>query len=769
MPAEQLIASSSSSRSFKTIGKSVVKVDGLEKSDGRSIYAADLSFPGMIHAALVRSIHPHARIISFNASKALGRKGVLAVLTADDIEGVNAFGKNLTDQPILSKDTIDYFGQPIAVIAAETAEIAKKAIQDVVVDYQVLPPVLTLEEARTNADKSYLIQQVEIREGDLESGFSMCSEIVEESFRTQRTDPLFLEPPAGVAEVDNTGVVTIYAACQYPYGMRRQVAAALGLPISSIRIIQTECGGGFGGKVEASVHIYIALVAQKLGRPVKLVMDRAETFLTAVKRHPMVLHYKAGATSDGKLRAMGIEIVSDTGAFETSGIPVLRVACQAATGPYHVPNLLINGWAYRTHHVPSGAQRGFGVPQVAFAHEAIMDELARRLGLSPAAFRERNLLENGSRLPGGQILEGEVPTREVLAALADGTPAIDPVSPGYIRGTGMALCFKSVGYSGGDENIARVRLELLQDGSVLMSLGCIDMGQGAYTTLSQLLAEELDIDISRIQIAPIDTNDELDSCSTEGSRATIIVGQAVMAGAREFRCRLVQEAALILKLSPELLSWQGGCIQIKDSSSRLSLPILAKRRGAASGCIRVEGSSKQPKPGDLLADGVSKLSAVDLSYVGATADVEIDPRSGDLKIRALKLVQDVGFAIHPINVRVQVESGAVMGLGFATSEEFLYESGIPASLKLSKYKLPRCKDVPPIESVLIEKPGEIGPYGAKGIGELPTIPVAAAIANALYDAVGLRVTELPMTKKKLQRVLNGNDSTNEGQSLVCNE
>jgi len=753
LPVTKRIDEKGIDKPYKYIGRSAVKVDGELKAKGQAIFADDMHFPGMVHAALVRSKHPHARLISVDATKALSRPGVLAVLTSEDIKGVNAFGKSKIDQPILADTTVDYYGQPVALIVADTDAMAREAIRDVNVEYQELPSVLSIEEAQRTANDEYLIHHVDIREGgDLKHAFSDCAVIVEGTFQTQRTDPLFLEPPSAIAEV-NDGTITIHSACQYPYGMQRQIAECLAYPLNSVRILQTQCGGGFGGKVEASVHIYVALAAEKLQRPVKMVLDREETFLSTTKRHPMLMHYRVGADSNGRVQAMDIEIHADAGAFETSSIAVLSVACRGATGPYEVPNYSVQGYAYRTHQVPSGAQRGFGIPQVALAHEAMMDDLALKLGLTPTEIRRRNTLHKGSRLPGGEIIECEIPTFDILDRLETTDQEKGTSTSIKTKGRGIAFCYKSVGYSGGDDNIARTCVELGDDGTIQLKLGCIEMGQGAFTAFSQILAEELGIDMSNIRVTIGDTDDHLDSCSTEGSRATLMVGQAVVDGARHFREVVITEAAKIFDVDPHKLTWKDGNVIGESEELKFSLAMIARERRDTEP-LSAQGYSKAPIPGDLLEDGKTRVSAVDITYTGAYVEVEINKKTCEVEVCSIKLIQDVGFAINPINVQVQVEGGVVMGLGFALMEDFRFLSGIPETLRLAKYKVPRSKDIPPIEVELIETPGTVGPYGAKGIGELPMIPVAAAIANAINNAIGLRISELPITKERISGAIN---------------
>jgi CO/xanthine dehydrogenase Mo-binding subunit len=726
---------------MRIVGRNVQKVDAAAKVSGRAVFGADIEASGIAHAVLIRSPHAHARLLHVDPSVAIGIDGVLAVLVADDIPGKNAFGFNVLDQPILASDEVCYIGQPVALLVAESAEIARRAAEKVDVLYEPLPAVLTAEEAVVHGRPEDILHHIELRRGDVEEGFSQATTIVERTYRTQRTDALYMEPDAGVADVDEDGTLLLYAACQNPYGMREDIAHALAIPIEQVQILGVQCGGAFGAKVESTIHLPLALAAWKLKRPVKMVFSREEVFLSSVKRHPMTMKYRVGANADGRLTAMRIEILSDPGAF--GGVGVLTVACYEAAGPYEVPNVQIDGRAFRTHQVPSGAQRGYGVPQVAFAYESIMDELATELNLSPLDIRERNVMTTGSALVSGQLLQGTVPARETLHAII--SPGQRMATGQKWHGSGLALTFKSVGYSGGP-NVARAAIEINTDGRVVVKSGGLEMGQGSGTVLAQIAAEELGVEPTQVLVKPYDTDEELDSCSTESSRFTMSSGRALLEATRQLRAQLLDATSELLSVATSELKIEDGKIRESTGQRSLSFADLAVHCNKRGRPLTARGEIYLPVP--RLPYG-EPLSAVDITFCAAKAEVKVNPETGALDVLSITLAIDAGRAINPLNVQTQVEGGALMGLGFATSEDLNWDEGVPENVRLALYRIPRANHVPDITTIIVEYPGLVGPYGAKGIGELPVVPIAPAIANAVFDASGIRITELPITQKKL--------------------
>lgn len=732
-----------STKPLRVVGRNARKLDARDKVTGTALFADDMTLPDLVYATTVRSPHPSARIQGIDASSALQIPGVLAVLTARDIPGRNAFGKTVQDQPILAEDIVAYRGQPVALVAAQSLEVARVAAEIVRVNYDLLPAVLTVEDSPPPRRRRQVMNTLKITRGDVERGFGDASVIVEETFRTHRTEPLFLEPPAGVGMIDPEGRVVLHVACQDPYGIRRQICAALSVGEDRIRIIQPVCGGAFGGKVEASLQIHLALLVWKLRHNVKMAYTRSETFLATAKRHPMTLNYRAGADVSGRLTAMRVRVVADTGAFETSGKAVLFNACHHAAGPYKVANLDVEGYLCRTNSTPCGAQRGFGVPQVAFGHEAVMDILASKLGISPGEIRGRNLVGRGSELASGQCLEGSVPARELLRAVDSGPSA---ESHQYGRGSGLAVAFKSVGYGGGRENVAQVVVEIDAQGHVIVRTGGVEMGQGSQTIMTQIAAEELGIDPELVSVREVDTQDDIDSGSTEGSRLTISTGKALSIAASDLREALLVGAARVMGIDRSSIRFDSDRFVGNQGGVSLSFS------EAAAGChrlgiaLKAKGKASLPVPGSSIDSTGRVISAVDVTFCAARADVEVDIRTGKVKVNSIVYAQDVGRAINPLNVCGQIDGGVVMGLGLALTEECSTEGASQRRQKLAEYLAPRFRDAPRLEEVILEEPGGIGPYGAKGIGELPTIPVAAAIANAIYDAVGVRVRELPIRR-----------------------
>ena len=553
-----------------------------------------------------------------------------------------------------------------------------------------------------------LLKHIPVRKGDMADGWSRATEVVEGEFSTPFIEHAFLEPEAGVAVPDPDGV-TVYVGSQIPFDDRRVVAETLDLPLNKVRIIATAVGGAFGGKEDVSVQPLVALLARRTGRPVKLVFTRQESMLVHPKRHATTIRIKLGANRDGMLTAVEATIWGDSGAYASLGDHVMTRTATHLAGPYVVPNVQVDCYAAYTNNPPAGAMRGFGVPQAAFAMESAMDMLARRLGLHPLELRRRNALRVGSVTACGQLMTesvGLVETIDKVQAeiqrLGDGLLA--PSAPDRLRAWGFACCMKNVGLGGGARDAAGAEGVVDPDGQVEVRIGAAEVGQGLVTVAAQIAAEELRLPYETISVLVGDTNKTLDGGATTASRQTFVTGNAVRRAAQQVR-QLLDAGA--------------------DAGGR---PVSASAEYVAPKTVRLGQQGDQH-----FAYGFATQAAL----------VEVNKVSGQVKVLKVIAAHDVGRALNPEAVRGQVEGGVVMGVGFALSERLELDHGVTRNPDLRRYRAPRIDRAPDVTCILVEAPASEGPFGAKGVGEITSIPTAPAITNAIFAATGLRVTDLP--------------------------
>ncbi|MCX8068581.1 MAG: molybdopterin-dependent oxidoreductase [Anaerolineae bacterium] len=736
----------------RVVGRPVPRTDAVAKVTGAAIYADDLSFPGMLYGAVLRAGVPHARIRGIDVSAARTLPGVHAVLTAAEIPGENRHGLLLKDWPVLCTEKVRYVGDAVALVAAETPEVARQALDLIRVDYEPLPvvadPLRALEMDAPRVHEEWptgnLLEELHLERGDVERGFAEADVVIERTYRTPMVDHAFLEPECAVARRGEDGRIEVYVGSQIPHADREQVAAALG---EDVRVLATMMGGGFGGKEDIAAQIHAALLAQATGRPVKVRFTRAESLLVHPKRHAMVLRVRLGARRDGRLVALEHHIVADTGAYASLGPKVLVRAVSHAGGPYEIPNVRIDGYLVYTNNPPAGAFRGFGVPQVAFALESALDELAAELGMDPIEVRRRNLLRVGSRTCTGQVLRESVGLEECLDRVET---ALREAGGGTIRwgwrengralGWGLALAYKNTGLGGGARDAATAEVELFPDGRAEVRVDSAEMGQGLPTVLAMVVAEELGIPVERVVVVPPDTDHRLDGGPTTASRQTFVSGNAVRLAAARLRGTLARVAGERLDVPPDLLEFRDGRV-VGPGGVEVALA-EAIRWAREEGHPTVARHRYEMPPTRPVGEGGDTYVAY--SFAALAALVEVDETRRTVRVRRIIAAHDVGRAINPLALEGQIEGGIVMGLGTALKEQFVVEDGIPKTRRLAQCRLPTLSDVPEILSFLVEHPTSEGPYGAKGIGELPTIPVAPAIANGIYHAVGVRLRELPL-------------------------
>jgi len=739
------------------VGRSVGRIDAGGKVAGQAVYASDLSFRNMIFGKVLRCPHPRARILRIDTSEAES-ESVTTVLTHRDIPGRNAIGPMIADQPLLAGEEVNFHGEAVALIGASSEEAAEAARDRIRVDYQVLAAVLDplaaqQEDAPVIHAGGNLADCARIRKGDVEKGFTQSDIIVETLYRTQRVEHAYLEPEAAVAKKEADGSITVWACTQHTHFDRRAVAAMLGISQNRVRIVQTTTGGAFGGKIWSLCPCYAALLAFKTGRPAKVVYCRDESILATTKRHPYIIRYKSGATRDGRLKAVEVQLTSDTGPYLVVGKGVLARSVIQAAGPYDIPNVNIEGCVVYTNNPSGGAMRGYGGPQVALAHERQMDELARRLNIDPIELRAKNILRSGSHTATGQLLEHSVGMPAVLAATRETVAALRrpqlPASPQRRRGIGIGLAFHGIGSTrGGSQGSATVRL--LPDGSATVICGSVDIGQGSDTVLAQIAAEELGLALEKVRVLTNDSDATPDCESTSGSRVTYISGKAVQIAAQNARAALIEKAADYMDAPPELLTLRNGMVAVSGSpAGEISVAQVLK----ANYMQGITGWGEFiPRTVSLDPECGLGSPCGTYAFAAAVAQVEVDLETGKIKLEKTYNIVDVGKAINPQSAEGQIEGGGAMAIGYALLEEIKTQAGVIANANFIDYKIPTSLDVGTLTAHIVEAAEPSGPFGAKGFSEVTVTPVAAAILNAIRQAVGLRLAELPVNP---ERVLAG--------------
>jgi CO/xanthine dehydrogenase Mo-binding subunit len=751
---------------YNIVGTKQRRVDAWGKVTGRAKFAEDYNVAHQLFARVLRARYPHARILRVDTSKAERLPGVVAVLTAKDVPGSKIFGIVTQNQYILAEDVTRYLGDGVALVAAVSLEIADEALSLIKVDYEPLPIVSDPEEAmKSDAPKihgeSNIFVHHKVRKGDVENGFSQADFIIERRFKTQFVEHSYIEPEAVLAEPGEQGGVRITGSIQNLFSSRRSVAAALKIDLNKVQLIQSTLGGSFGGKDEVmtSMCCRAGLLALVTGKPVKMVNTREESMLESYKRHPYVLYYKWGAKKDGSITAMEIRCIADGGAYASMSPFVTWRSVVQATGPYHCENVKTDVYAVYTNNNYTGAMRGFGSPQVNFAIESMMDELAESLGKDPLEIRLQNCFTRGSVTATGQKLDHNVSLKQVLneaAVAADFQrkwKTYRTASAGSMkRGIGLACSYRGVSLGAEGADAAGVIVSVQTDGSVILSSGVTDMGQGAQAQMSHIAAEVLGITVDRIQFLNTNTSRVPDSGPTVASRGTIMGGSAAKKGAEIVRANLLDAGAEMTGMPAGSLSIENDYLIDSRTGDR-----LASFAELAAECF------KQGRP--LLGLGWHKAQKTSwdeergqgtayFTFVYGTniAEVEVDTETGKTDVIDFVSAHEVGQTISRGGVEGQIFGGVAMGLGYGLFEDFEIEDGTPKQLNFDEYLIPTSMDVPPITTILVENPDPAGPYGAKSIGEPANEIAAPAIVNAIFNATGKRLTEIPAS---LERVFLG--------------
>ncbi len=719
------------------IGESLLREDGGPKVKGEFAYSSDLTAPGMLWGHTVRSPHAHARILAIDVSAAVRMPGVHAVLTHEDVPGEKRYGLEFRDQPVLAIDRVRYHGEPVALVAADHPEQARRAAEAIRVDYVPLEPVTDMERATQQPDlhpdrptqghgyrddpRPNVVRSIVIRHGDATRQGEVA---VEGVYETGIQDQAFLGPESGLAVPDGEGGVDIHVATQWLHVDRAQIAPCLGLPAERVRVHLGGVGGAFGGREDVSMQIHAAILALHTRRAVKIVYNREESFTGHVHRHPSRTWARHTATKEGRLVSVEMKILLDGGAYASSSTAVAANAASFAVGPYNVANALLEATAVYTNNPPCGAMRGFGAVQTCFAGEAQMDKLAGALGIDPIELRLLNAIGPGDTLPTGQRIEGSLPTAEVIRAAA----ALEPPAPeelprdplrlpggagnttrgeGVRRGTGFAAGFKNICFSEGFDDYCTARVRLLADGSAEVHCAAAEVGQGVTNVILQVARTELGID--DVRLAPPSTATVDSAGSTSASRQTYMVSGAVRDA-----CRAA----------------------------------LARRDAQGGGEVDVERVFRHPRttPLDPVNGQVTGARAhVALAVAAMRVVAEVDVDLGLTRVVWIGTAQEVGRAIDPLSVEGQIEGGIAQGLGLALMEEIQTRDGLITNASFTDYLIPTALDMPPVDTVLIEDPDPDAPFGVKGVGEPPTVVSTAAVVAALRDATGRELPRAPVT------------------------
>ncbi|WP_421881569.1 xanthine dehydrogenase family protein molybdopterin-binding subunit [Pacificispira sp.] len=764
---------------FGAVGANVAKLESAEKLTGAAQYIADLSRPNMLHAAIVQSDVAHARILGYDLTAALAVPGVAAVLTGADFPD-GRMGAFIKDEHAIAKDKIRYFGEPVAVVAAEDEETARAAAKLVVVDYEELPAILS-PEAGLAPDAAIIHEELEsylkvfpaicdgnmasyteLSEGDIEVGFAEADVVVEGEFETAPQAHLAIEPVGALAEIDSQGRITLWSANQSVFRVQANVCESLNLPMSKLRCLTPRIGGGFGNKMEPHIQPLVVRLTQVTGRPVKLILNREEDFECVRARHPFKIRCRTGAKKDGTLVAREMDVLLDCGAFGDDSPGVLGYSLLMSRGPYRIPNVKCHGKLVYTNKIRFGAYRGFGNPQVSFAAEQQLDEIAAKLGMDPLDLREKNLLQPGDAWFGG----GKVASNGLADCIAAARKASDwdsrtarPAPKGKRRGTGVALGAHISGLLGTGA-IVRV----LEDGSIVLNTGAVDIGQGSDTVLVQMCAEALKVPVEKISLASPDTDGSPYNWGTTASRVTYTTGRAVVGASKEVEKQLKDHAAQMLECAVGDLELRpGGMVGVTGSDKEVSFHQISLRAHWGAGGPIVGHHTlvfDQPTvdPKRAIAKGLPFPQIGVYSFICTVVDTLTDEVSGKTEVDEVWTGVDVGKAINPSLVIGQMDGGFVQGMGFALCEEMVWDGPKLANPTLLDYKVPTTLDAPyRMHTTIVDAPEPDGPFGAKGAGEIGLVPVPAAIANAIASAIGNRLHSLPMKPEKVFRAMTEHD------------
>jgi CO/xanthine dehydrogenase Mo-binding subunit len=755
---------------FLVVGHSFPQIDGREKASGATEFVSDLRLPGMLYGRILRSPFPHARIRRIDTSRAGRAAGVKAVVTAEDTPRI-PFGPRTEDWMILATDKVRFIGDEVAAVAAVDEDAAEEALSLIQVDYEELPAVFDPLEAMQEGaplihDKPRnIVAEFKLSKGDMDRAFQESRAVYSERYYTNQVYQAYLEPMACVAHVDSSGKLTLYAGTQIPSMTRIPYARALGLPLEKVRVVVPPYGGAFGAKMETNLHLAAAVLSQKTGKPVRMVNSREEDFMAGNPRVPMYIDLKIGARRDGTLTGKEVRVVGAAGARAVYAMVIVATACYRVDSLYRFEALRTEGITVYTNTVPTSCFRGFGNAQMTFALESAMDMLSESLGMDPAELRLKNGLKTGEVSIHGWKIGSSGLGECIEKATAASRWRERRDQRRFARGIGLACCNHVSGnrafareFDGGG-GIVRIGRE----GKVLVFHGESDMGQGQKTIFAQIVAEELGVLLDRVEVAPVDTDISPFGLGSFATRGTVFGGNGVKAAAAEAKKQILESAAGMLECSPSDLEARGGMIFLKgDPAQGLPFQKVVETAVYKRGGAPIVGAGFWV-PDTQLPDPVTKYGNIAPAYPFACqiAEVEVDTETGQVHLRNYVAAHDVGRAINPQATEGQIEGGVAQGIGWALMENMATEKGKIVNPNFRDYVLPGPLDLPPIQSILVEPVDPNGPFGAKGIGEPALNPSPAAVANALYNAIGVRMTELPLTPEKILAALKSKEKREE--------
>ncbi|MEI7527906.1 MAG: xanthine dehydrogenase family protein molybdopterin-binding subunit [Elusimicrobiota bacterium] len=753
------------------VGKSLPRKDALIKATGAAQYAADRDFAGMLYAAAVRSPRPRIKILSISDAKARRVPGYVTLVTYRDIKGVNKWPVVMHDYPFLPEKEARFAGETIALVVAKTAGAAKRAAALVELKYKELPfvadPLKALEKGSVKIHGTdNVFSSFVIKKGSVDEAFKKAAFTAEGEFATNYQVHAYLETQGAIALPEPGGGMTVHSTTQCPFYILDAVAAALAQPYHKIKILQTVTGGGFGGKedVPALVASHAAICAAKVGKPVKLIYGRKEDFQSMSKRHPGWAKVAYAADKNGRITACRVKYVLDGGAYSTLSPIVLWRGTVHAAGPYKIANVDIKTYAAATNKVPCGAFRGFGQPQICFAQESLIDELAEKIGMDPVQFRLNNLLEPGDKTVTGQKLNSSCGLKEIVQAVRRRSGWAKKVknggaaagNPDVVTGIGFSATYYGVGLGAGGRYLDRAgaMVNIYKDSSVSVSVGNAEMGQGALTVLAQIAAETLNAPYEGVKVEEVDSSKVPDSGPTVASRTTLMSGNAIVDAATPLRERIFKTAFDLLVAAgadaSKPMTAGGGVFSMGGKSVEFK-PVAAECwRRRLKMCE--QGWYTAPRTSFKNEDGQGDAYVI-YSYSANAAEVEVDLKTGVLKVKKIWAAYDVGRIVNPRLAAGQAQGGILQGMSWAVYENLVYKNGIMVNPNFTDYVIATTADKPEYDITFIEKPYKDGPYHAKGMGEVPLIGVAPAIANAVKNACGARVTSVPLLPEKIWKEL----------------
>lgn len=741
------------------IGTSQNRSDARGKIRGETKFLTDLSLANMLHAAPVYSNIPHGILQGIDTSRVESDADFVAFFGARDILGENQVGVIIEDQPLFVSERVRYIGDSVGILIARTAESAHRLAKMVSLEIEKLPALLSINESRESDDnllhQSNIACEHQVKRGDVEAGFEKADHIIEARFATPYQEHYYLEPQGCIAERTPEGGISIVGSIQCPFYIQKAVAKALDLPFSKVKVTQAPTGGAFGGKedVPSEVCARAALAALRLDQPVKMVYQRDVDIQLTSKRHPFQMHYRVGVDKEGRLLAAEIKLEENAGAYATLSSVVSYRSAMQAMGPYVIPNISVESKSYYTNLPPAGAFRGFGSPQAAFGHERMMDVIAAELSMDPVELRLKNIIKVGTETLTGHLLSSSVGAEETLltaAKAANWDHQLEEKDPRYLTGYGVSLIHygNCLGAAGWFMDGSAAKIKIHRDGSISVAFGLVEMGQGALTVVAQMTAEALGVEAERITVLPTDTEQVPDSGPSVASRNVVMTGNAIRDAASKILRVLKEAASELMQCDLQEVRIENGSVFNIRNHEQLPFQELSNYLYLSNRPMDVMGWWHVP---ELNYDAESGVGEAYFTYSYAThiAKVKIDKVTGRTQVEKIWASHDIGKAINPAGLEAQIEGGTAQGIGWALTENFKVELGKVLTDNLTTYLLPTALDVGEIESIIIEDPEPEGPWGAKGIGEPAIIPTAAAIANAVSNALGQPFNQLPVLPEQV--------------------